>query len=281
MVNERSLTSDPRSAAWPGAMAHPPAASPPIALSIEAGVAVATLCRPPVNAIDDDWVARLDEVLDDAEGDARVRVLWIRSAQRVFCAGADLEFMRQRFATEDGRRAMIDFTRRLQQVYARIERSALVSVAEIGGAALGGGFELALACDVRVVADEARLGLPEARLGLLPAAGGTQRMTRICGESVARRLILGAEVVQGAEAVGLGLAQWRAPAAELRATACGIVERIADLPGAALRESKRCIAAALDSRRDGYEVELEGSGALLSLEETQERVRRFLDRNAS
>lgn len=252
----------------------------PISLRIDGAVAIATLCRPPVNAIDEAWVAGLNEVLDRVEASERVSVLWIRSAQRVFCAGADLGFMRERFDTEQGRRAMIAFTRRMQEVYARIERSPKVSVAEIGGAALGGGFELALACDVRVVSDEARLGLPEARLGLLPAAGGTQRMTRICGESLARRLILGAEVVEGAEAVGLGLAQWRAPAQELRETARGVVERIAGLPGAALRESKRCIAAAMDPAQDGYELELQGSGALLALAETQERVRRVLDRGA-
>ncbi len=252
----------------------------PISLSIDRGIAVATLCRPPVNAIDDAWVERLNRVLDAVESDEQVRVLWIRSEQRVFCAGADLAFMRQRFATAEGRREMIAFTRRLQQVYARIEHSPRVSLAEIGGAALGGGFELALACDLRVVADEARVGLPEARLGLLPAAGGTQRMTRICGEALARRLILGAEVVQGAEAGGLGLAQWHAPAAQLREVAGGIAERLAALPSAALRESKRCIGAALDARLDGYEIELEGSGALLALQETQERVRRFLERDA-
>jgi len=281
MTNDRpiaqgSMTGSPGGV--PEAAGDPAA---PISLSIDAGVAVATLCRPPVNAIDDAWVERLNRVLDAVEADEQVRVLWIRSEQRVFCAGADLAFMRQRFATAEGRCAMIDFTRRLQQVYARIERSPRVSVAEIGGPALGGGFELALACDLRVVADKARLGLPEARLGLLPAAGGTQRMTRICGESTARRLILGAEVVQGAEAVALGLAQWHAPAAQLRAVAGGVVERIAALPVAALRESKRCIGAALDARLDGYEVELEGSGALLALQETQDRVRRFLERDAS
>ncbi len=255
-------------------------AAEPITLTIDGGIAVATLCRPPVNAIDDAWVGRLNRVLDAVEADGQVRVLWMRSGQRVFCAGADLDFMRQRFATAEGRRAMVDFTRRLQQVYARIERSPRVSLAEIGGPALGGGFELALACDLRVVADEARLGLPEARLGLLPAAGGTQRMTRVCGEAIARRLILGAEVVPGVEATGLGLAQWHAPAAQLRTLAGEIAARIAALPVAALRESKRCIGAALDARVDGYEAELEGSGALLALHETQERVRRFLERDA-
>lgn len=280
MANEGPATADPARNPPPRSGQPASGGSAPIALEIDGGVAMATLCRPPVNAIDDAWVARLNAILDEVDADQRVSVLWIRSAQRVFCAGADLEFMRERFATEDGRRAMIAFTRRLQQVYARIERSPKVSVAEVGGAALGGGCELALACDLRVVSDDARLGLPEARLGLLPAAGGTQRMTRICGEQLARRLILGAEVVQGAEAVALGLAQWRAPAAELHAMARGIVDRIAALPAAALRQSKRCIAAAMDPVQDGYEVELEGSGALLALAETQELVRRFLDKNA-
>lgn len=251
-----------------------------ISLHIDGAVATATLCRPPVNAINDEWLDRLEEVLDRVEADERIAVLWIRSDQRVFCAGADLEMMRTLFASDAGRARMIETTRRMQEVFARLERSAKVSVAEIGGAAMGGGFELALACDLRVVAEEASVGLPEARLGLLPAAGGTQRMTRICGEALARRLILGAEVVQGAEAGGLGLAQWHAPAAQLREVAGGIAERLAALPSAALRESKRCIGAALDARLDGYEIELEGSGTLLALQQTQERVRRFLERDA-
>lgn len=271
MTNERSLGIETSPGAAPAS---------PISLAIDGGVAVVTLCRPPVNAIDDGWLHRLDEVLDLAEADPRVRVLWIRSVQRVFCAGADLSFMRERFATEAGRAAMIAFTRRLQEAYARIERSPKVSLAEIGGAALGGGFELALACDLRVVSGPARLGLPEARLGLLPAAGGTQRMTRICGEAVARRLILGAEVIAGTEAVALGLAQWQAPPEELHALAGSIAARIAALPGAALRECKRCIGVALDPEQDGYEVELEGSGALLALAETQALVRQFLDKSA-
>ncbi len=276
MANDAPVT--PRDRAR-GREASVPAGSP-IDLSIDSGVAVVTLCRPPVNAIDDAWVSRFDQILDTIEADARIKVLWIRSAQRAFCAGADLDFMRERFADAAGRSAMIAFTRRLQQLYARIERSPKVSVAEIGGAALGGGFELALACDIRVASERARLGLPEVRLGLLPAAGGTQRMTRICGEALARRLILGAEVVTGADAVALGLVQWQAPEAELRALTCGVVDRIADLPGEALLQSKRCIAAALDRADDGYEIELDASATLLALAQTQDLVRQFLDKSA-
>ena len=124
------------------------------------------------------------------------RVLLIRSSLRIFSAGADLKLMRDCFATEDGPGRMIETVRRMQRLFDRIEALPQVVVAEIGGAAHGGGFELALACDLRVAAESARLGLPEARLGLLPGAGGTQRLSRLAGPGVARRLILMAEVDQ-------------------------------------------------------------------------------------
>lgn len=251
-----------------------------ISLEMNGPVAIATLCRSPVNAVNDEWVARLNEILDKVERDERVSVLWIRSSERVFCAGADLEFMRARLLTEDGRERMIEFTRRMQEAYARLERLDLVSVAEIGGAALGGGFELALACDLRLVANSAKVGLPEARLGLLPAAGGTQRLTQLCGKGVASRLILSAEIVTGAEAAALGLAQWAAPSDELQAAARAVVDRIAQLPRAALAASKACIGAALDGSGNGFEVELAGSRLLLGQQETQQRVGRFLEKQA-
>ncbi len=247
-----------------------------ISLSIAGPIAIATLCQPPVNAINDAWVMRLNEVLDELEQSPDVAVLWLRSSERVFCAGADLEFMRARFLTEAGRELMIAFTRDLQAVYARLERLGMATVAEIGGAALGGGFELALACDLRFAADKAKIGLPEARLGLLPAGGGTQRLTRLCGAGVSRRLILGAEIVAGNEAVSLGLVQWMAPAAELQAATRALVERIAELPRAAIAACKECIGAAMTG--DGFEVELAGSRMLLGTPDTQSRVRKFLEK---
>ena len=82
-----------------------------MSLELEGPIAIATLCRPPINAVNDEWVARLNEILDQVEADERIGVLWIRSSSRVFCAGADLEFMRARLFTEEGRVRMIDFTR--------------------------------------------------------------------------------------------------------------------------------------------------------------------------
>ncbi|WBY02752.1 enoyl-CoA hydratase/isomerase family protein [Ramlibacter tataouinensis] len=252
------------------------AARHPIALAFEGAIAIATLDRPPVNAIDDAWVARLDAIVDEVEARDEVHVLRIRNAGRAFCAGADLVLMRERFATEAGRAQMVELARAMQQVFARIERSPKVSLAEIGGPALGGGLELALACDLRLAADTARLGLPEARLGLLPGAGGTQRLARICGDAVARQLILGAEVIDGTRAAALGLVHQCVPAAQLQAAARAQAERIAAFTGPALAACKRCITAAALGREDGFAAELEGTALLYAQADTQALVSRFL-----
>jgi enoyl-CoA hydratase/carnithine racemase len=248
-----------------------------IALAVDGPVAVATLCRPPVNAIDEAWVARLDEILDALGRAEGVSVLVLRSSERLFSAGADLELMRACFDTEAGRARMAAFVRGIQRCYARLERSDKVTIAAIGGAALGGGLELALACDLRVVADTATVGLPEVRLGLIPGAGGTQRLTRLCGAAAAKRLILGAETVRGAEAAALGIAQWAVPAGELDRRARAIAEQVAALPAPALAAGKRCIRAALESASDGFELEIGATAALFSAASTQARVRRFLE----
>ena len=214
----------------------------------------------------------------EVERNEAVGVLWLRSSEKVFCAGADLALMRSIFDSADGRERMIDLTRRMQEVFARLEALPKATLAEIGGPAMGGGFELALACDLRIVSDAARVGLPEARLGLLPAAGGTQRMTRICGEAVARRLILGAELVGGAEAVQLGLAQWSAPPAELESRSGALALRLAELPPATLAANKHCINLGAAGADSGYATELEASARLLAEPETQRRVVAFLDR---
>ncbi|TAN58315.1 MAG: enoyl-CoA hydratase/isomerase family protein, partial [Magnetospirillum sp.] len=173
--------------------------------------------------------------------------------------------------------AQIDFVRDLQNVLRRIETLGVATIAEVGGAAMGGGLELALACDFRVAANEAKLALPEVNLGLIPGAGGTQRLTNLCGPSVAKRMILGAEILDGAAAHGLGVVHWAVPRAELAAFAQSLALRIGALPRAAVAASKSCIAAAADPARDGYEEELSATRDLLLHEpETRARVEAFL-----
>jgi len=251
--------------------------TPPITLVFDGALAIATLARAPVNAIDEAWLVRLEQTLDTVEKAGTVACLLLRSSERAFCAGADLALMRSRFAAPEGRAQMVQFVRELQRVYARLERMPQATIAEIGGAAMGGGLELALACDLRIAAEEARLGLPEARLGLLPGAGGTQRLTRLVGEALAKRLILRGEVLEGRDAAALGVVHWAVPGAELAARARALAAEITALPASALAECKRCIGAAVFGD-DGYEAEVQATASLLASAETQRRVREFLEK---
>ncbi|HXD43353.1 MAG TPA: enoyl-CoA hydratase/isomerase family protein [Ramlibacter sp.] len=243
-----------------------------------AGVLTLTLARAPVNALDDALVDTLEAALEAACADDQITVVHLRSACKVFCAGADLALMSESIATPQGLEKMLALVRRLQRLAARLESAPLVTLAEIGGAALGGGFELALACDLRIAANEAKVGLPEAGLGLLAAAGGTQRLTRLVGPGLARRLILGAETVDGATAQRLGLVQWAVPRAELPQAARALAERLAALPRHALGAAKDCIAAALDPSRDGFGEEIAHTRNLYQHPATQALVAAFLAR---
>jgi len=250
-----------------------------IEIHIDDHVASVILDRAPVNALNEELLAGLNGVLDEIENNREVSVVHLRSNQKAFCAGADLAMMKGLLETPEGKDAMIDFVRRIQQMLFRLERINAVTVAEIGRAALGGGLELALACDLRVASDNVKLGLPEANLGLLPAAGGTQRLTRLCGEPVARRLILGAEVITGTEAKNLGVVQWSVPAEQLSQWTQDLVKRLSTLPVHALAACKRCIAASLDDSIDGYELELTETRKLHDIPESQNRIQAFLDKS--
>ncbi|MFN3655621.1 MAG: enoyl-CoA hydratase/isomerase family protein [Pseudolabrys sp.] len=245
-------------------------------MNIIGPVATLTLCRPPVNAISEAWLREFDAKLDALAAAPSCAVLHVRSDQKAFCAGADLKEMRARMDMADGPDRTFSYVAGIQRLFGRIERLPQVVLAEIGGAAMGGGFELTLACDLRIAAAEAKLGLPEVRLGLIPGAGGTQRLSRLCGPAVAARLILGAEVLDGAAASALGIVHWSAPRAELAQSAGAIVRRVAELPVAALAAAKACIAAAGHQDRGGYADELEFTRLLLSNAETRARVQAFL-----
>lgn len=244
--------------------------------SFSGGIATFTLSRPPVNAISEEWLRLFEAKLDELAQHDGCSVLHIRSDQKVFSAGADLKEMRARMAERDGPDRMYSFVAGIQRLYSRIEALPQVTVAEIGGSAMGGGLELALACDLRLAAAEAKLGLPEARLGLIPGAGGTQRLTRLCGRPTAARLILTAETVDGISACALGMVQWAFPRAALPERALEIVRSAAELPGAALAAAKKCIAAACEAERGGYSDELEATRALFGDAETRARVEAFL-----
>lgn len=244
-----------------------------IEFDVEGRIGVATLNRGPVNGLNDAWVARLHEVLDEAEKQ-KICVLHIRSALKVFCGGADLNQIRERFGLSIDEQ--LKSGRLYQGVFARLEEFPGVTLAEINGAAFGGGLELALACDLRIASSAAKISLPEVGLGLLPGAGGTQRLTRICGRANALRMILGAEVIDAAEALSRGVVHWVAESANVAAEAAKIAARYAKMPKLAVAAAKAAILAADKAGVDGFEMETSGLRGLFSSEETRTLVAAFL-----
>jgi enoyl-CoA hydratase/carnithine racemase len=250
-------------------------------LSVHGGVAQVTLCRPPVNAISEEWGDAFMALLDGLEARDDWRLLHLRSNQKVFAAGADLAQIESWLERPRPDAVLAAYIQRLQKVFARLERLSRVTLAEIGGAALGGGLELALACDLRIAAHEAKIGLPEVGIGLIPGLGGTQRLTRLAGRGVANRMVLTAEPVDGLTAQALGIVQWAVPRAELPEAAQRIAARVASLPQPALKAGKELIAAQGATHEAGYALEREIGGSLLLTPEASERITAFLRKSAA
>jgi enoyl-CoA hydratase/carnithine racemase len=251
----------------------------PLADGCDGRVAVITLSRPPVNAIDDVMIETFHRLLDELALQPDWRVLHIRSDQKVFAAGADLSLIRSWKDATSPSGALRGYVERLQSLYQRIESLPQVTFCEIGGAAMGGGFELALSCDLRMAAQEAKLGLPEVGIGLIPGAGGTQRLTRLCGRGVASRVILGCEPIDGTTAASLGMVEWAVPRARIEEDARIVTDRISGLPEHSQRLAKRCIDAFGKAAPDGFQLEREAGSELLDTPRTQQLIGAFLDKN--
>lgn len=242
-------------------------------------IATVTLCRAPVNALSEEWGDAFDALLDELGTRDDWTVLHLRSNQKVFAAGADLAQIDGWAREPAAGQRLARYIARLQAVFRRLESLPQVTLAEIGGAALGGGLELALSCDLRIAAAETKIGLPEVGLGLIPGLGGTQRLTRLVGAGTASRLILGAEVLGGAAAQALGLVQWAVPREQIAVEAAQLARRVAALPAPALRVAKELIAAAGATATTGYTLERELGGALLETPEARSQIAAFLRRS--
>jgi enoyl-CoA hydratase len=227
-----------------------------------------------MNAIDDALLDVLAATFVMVGAHSEVSVLRIRSERRVFSAGADLRLVAGRLESTTGADEMRATVRRFHEVYDQLAALPLVTIAEIEGHALGGGLELALACDIRIASHTAKLGLPETKVGLLPGAGGTQPLTRLCGEGIAARIIL--DVVGGREAERIGLVQWAFAAADFSRSAAEIVSRTGKLSADAQKIAKNCIRLALHEQTRGAQAEIEGIWALMRSAETKKRVHGFL-----
>jgi enoyl-CoA hydratase/carnithine racemase len=221
-------------------------------------VARLTLVNPPLNLVTRALLDELDGALATLEaaapGDVRAVVV-TGSGERAFSAGSHVgEFEAQRGPGGRERLALEERT------MSRIAALPMPTIAAIEGNALGGGLELALACDIRGASERARLGLPEVRLAVIPGAGGTQRLPRVVGLARAKELILTGRVLDAAEAARIGLVHEVVPAGRSVARGHEIGDEIAARGPLAVREAKRLLDAALDTPlSDGLDAELEAS----------------------
>ncbi|MBP6435068.1 MAG: enoyl-CoA hydratase/isomerase family protein [Sphingorhabdus sp.] len=250
-----------------------------IKLSISEHVATISFNRPPMNPVNDAVLHQLDSILGEIERQPSIIAVRIHGNDRAFCAGADLKMVAERVGSETGAEAMRDTAMLFQRVYRRLEALPALTIAEIEGIALGGGLELALACDLRAACETATLGLPEAKVGLLPGAGGTQRLTRLCGTGAAARLILSGELLKGGEAHRIGLIDYLAATPEeLKNTVQQIISRTCALSHAAVRAAKTCIDEAAFRSQPGFVAEADGIYKLMTTQDAIVRVKEFAGR---
>lgn len=244
-----------------------------IHVEVDDGVAEIGFSSPPVNELSHTFLEQLNEALDSVPADTRALAV-LSDVPRVFMAGGDIEFLARGGPAEQ--RA---YVRWVQETFTRFERMPWPVVAGIDGVCLGGGLELSLACDIRVVAESSRLGLPEVTLGILPGAGGTQRLVRAIGQGVARDLLLTGRRVSGREALHYGIAsrlvgdgQATGTARELaRELGSGAAEAIHAIKRLALAASANTIEAGLDQEWAAW-MDVRGSG------NAQEGLTAFLEK---
>lgn len=205
------------------------------------GVGTIRLDRPKLNPLNEQVAQEIGECVEQASGNDDVRAVVVWGGERVFAAGADIKEMGERDAV-----TMYKYIGRFQDVFTRLERLPKVTIAAINGYALGGGCELALACDLRICAEDSQLGQPEILLGVIPGAGGTQRLPRIVGVGRAKELIYSGRFVAAEEALRIGLVNEVVPPAEVYPRAVKLATRLASGPSVALQAAKDVIQNGLD-----------------------------------
>ena len=241
--------------------------------SVEGAVAVVTLNRPPVNALSAALAAELEAVVGRA-ADPAVRAVVITGSPH-FAAGADIGELK---AAASGS-SDTPLASSLSTALLALEALSKPTIAAVRGFAFGGGLELALACDFRYLAEDARVGLPEIKLGIFPGAGGTQRLPRLVGLATAREMIYTGRHVKAEEALAIGLADKVFPGDGLLAAAMAGAAVLAQGATVAIGAAKRAINAALGLAMEaGLEVEASGFMACLGTEDAREGLAAFLEK---
>jgi enoyl-CoA hydratase/carnithine racemase len=244
-------------------------------VTVEADQAVATikLNRPPMNALSAEVQADLAAAAAQVTDDPAIRAVVIYGGEKLFAAGADIKEMSDRTYAQ-----MVQHSKRLQDALTAVAAIPKPVVAAVTGYALGGGLELALCADFRVLGETAQVGQPEVLLGLIPGAGGTQRLPRLIGPAKAKDLIFSGRFVRAPEALAMGLADKVVPDDRVYLAACQLAASYAAGPAIALAAAKHAIDVGLGTDiATGLDVERANFAGLFATEDAVAGMRSFLE----
>ncbi len=249
-----------------------------IILEKQDGVATITLNHPEMlNALDARMFEEIENVIAELKEDGEVRAFVLTGAGRAFCAGVDLSFidMLTKLSPTALRRKIGEF----QRVLNSLEEMEKPVIAAVNGFALGGGCDLTLACDIRIVSERAVFGEQYIKVGLIPDIGGTQRLSRLVGVGKAKELIFTGDMIDGREAERIGIANKVVPPEELLPTANALAKRLAQGPSVAIGLAKMAINRSLGGNiYSGLEYESYGQSLCMYTEDRAEGVAAFLEK---
>ena len=245
-----------------------------VRLEVSDGVGEIRLERPPVNALNRQLAEELGDCVSSIRDDPSIRAAVVWGGKKVFAAGADVKEM-----SDLDPAAIQRHIAPFQEGLTALEQLPIVTVAAITGYALGGGCELALACDLRVCAHNARLGQPEILLGIIPGAGGTQRLPRLVGTGRAKEIIYSGRTLDSAEALQIGLVTELVEPAEVHARAHEIATAYASGPTVALAAAKQALQTGMETDiTSGLLLEQRAFAALFATRDQKSGMASFIER---